>query len=85
MEGNAKTSEPLTAAGTIQNNDNLIFECLELGNSICCLLMNDNCLKEQSRTEPTCLIDNLSMQNRNLELLHEILRKIRINLFEGGK
>lgn len=85
MGEEAKTVKPLTAAGVIQNNDNLIFECLELGNNICCSLTNDNCLKEQSQTAPTCLINNLSMQNENLKLLHDILRKIRANLFEGGK
>lgn len=84
MDENVKKIKPLTAQGITMENDTLIYECLELGNSVCCSLTNDNCLKEQSQNASTCLIDSLSIQNENLKLLHDILRKIRANLFEGG-
>ena len=84
MGENIEAVKPLTAQGVIQTNDNLIFECLELGNIIYSFLTNDNCLKEETQKAPNCMIENLSIQSENLKLLHDILRKIKINLIEGG-
>lgn len=54
MEENVKAVKPLTAQGIIQDNDNLIYNCLELGNNIYNSLTNDNCLKREN-TEYTSL------------------------------
>ena len=84
MGENVEAIKPLTAQGIIQDNDNLIYNCLELGNHIYNSLTNDNCLKEKTQSTPTCMLENLSMQNQNLKLLNELLNKIRVNLLEEG-
>lgn len=84
MGENVKELKPLTAQGIIIENNTLIYECLNLGDYMYNALTKDTCLKEQTENTPSCMMEDLSIQNKNLKLLKEILRQMRANLLEGG-
>lgn len=81
-ENKVKDVEPTTVEELIRDNDNLIYNCLELGNHIYNSLTNNNCLQENTQNAPTCMLENLVMQNNNLKILNETLNKIRKILFK---
>lgn len=85
MENTTDNLKPLTVQGILTDNNDLIYECLNISDSIYNAITKDSCLKEQTGNTPDCMMEDLSMQNKNLKLLKEILRQTRANLLEGGK
>lgn len=85
MDENVKSIEPLTVQGLIADNDSTIFRCLEISDYLYNMLTNDHCLKDTTQETPNCMINNLDLQNKNLKLLNEILKKISSNLLGGNQ
>lgn len=71
--------EAPTLIGMLNQNDNLIKECLEISNRIYADLTTDNVLGGEN-PEPTCVMSDVSLQNRNLEELVELLKRIRAQI-----
>lgn len=84
MDENVKAIKPLTVQGILADNNDLIYECLNIGDSIYNTVTKDTCLKDKTGNTPGCILEDLSMQNENLRLLKEILRQTKANLLEGG-
>ena len=81
---NIKEMKSLTAQNLVNENSQLINECLNLADYMYNALTTDTCLKEEKQSAPDCMIKELSIQNEKLKLLNEVLVKMRTNLLEGG-
>ena len=71
-----KSCEPPTVTSFLSQNRELIQEILYVSGQIYTVLTSDDTVK-CGNAEPTCIMNDLLMQNENLKMIKELLYKAK--------
>lgn len=71
-----KSCEPPTLIGALETNRKLIFECLEVTNTMYSDFTSDASVKAKSE-EPSCIMDDVMKQTQDLRVLLDLLLAIK--------
>ena len=76
MENGLKSSNAPTVTGVLSQNRELTQEILYVSGQIYTVLTSDDTVK-CGNAEPTCIMNDLMMQNENLKMIKELLYKTK--------
>lgn len=71
-----KSCEPPTLIVSLETNRKLIFECIEVANSVYADFTSDGSVKTEAK-EPSCVMDDVIGQTQDLQNLLDLLIAIR--------
>ena len=71
-----KSCEPPTLIGALETNRKLIFECIEVTNTMYTDFTSDASVKAEQK-EPTCVMQDVMLQTQDLRVLLDLLLAIK--------